>query len=110
MTFNLPLAFQNIFIHSSLPSSLNKFKIHFVMNAPGMSTVSEVLTAIHCGLEVLAISLITNVCQDTNDSDDRDDDLVREVFEQVDKKKVCFLELVTGMIARISALSSEKER
>ena len=109
MTFNLPLAFQNIFIHFSLPSSLNKFKIHFVMNAPGMSTVSEVLTAIHCGLEVLAISLITNVCQDTNDSDDRDDDLVREVFEQVDKKKVCFLELVTGMIARISALSNEKE-
>ena len=110
MTFNLALAFQNILIHSSLPSSLNKFKIHFIMNAPGMSTVSEVLTAIHCGLEVLAISLITNVCQDTNDSDDRDDDLVREVFEQVDKKKVCFLELVTGMIARISALSSGKEQ
>ena len=29
-----------------------------------MSTVSEVLAAVHAGLEVLAVSLVTNRCED----------------------------------------------
>ena len=32
-----------------------------------MSTVSEVLAAVHAGLEVLAVSLVTNRCEDQPD-------------------------------------------
>ena len=34
-------------------------------DAVGMSTIHEVVAARHCGLRVLAVSMITNVSQDT---------------------------------------------
>ena len=36
----------------------------------GMSTVAEVLTAVHAGMEVLALSLVTNICVDDYDQED----------------------------------------
>ena len=36
-----------------------------------MSTVHEVITAVHCGMKVFGFSLVTNTCLD-EDSDDED--------------------------------------
>jgi len=64
----------------------------------GMSTVAEVLTAVHAGLEVLALSLVTNIAVD--DYDDADEALegVGWVAEVIDKKKVKLLELVSKIV------------
>ena len=40
-----------------------------------MSTVHEVITARHCGVKVLAFSLITNLCE-TNDDDDEEVEII----------------------------------
>ena len=55
-----------------------------------MSTVAEVLTAVHCGLDVLAISLVTNICVDThNASGDLEEiDTVFNVIENVLKSQL----------------------
>ena len=59
----------------------------------GMSTVAEVLTAVHAGMEVLALSLVTNICVD-----DYEQEGVGWVAEVIDKKKVKLLELVTKIV------------
>ena len=65
----------------------------------GMSTVPEVLTAVHADMPVLAISLVTNICQDQEQ--DHTGDVVQEIKETVDRRKVNFLELVTRTILRL---------
>eukprot|EP00092_Neocalanus_flemingeri_P009284 GFUD01009990.1.p1 GENE.GFUD01009990.1~~GFUD01009990.1.p1 ORF type:complete len:295 (+),score=66.70 GFUD01009990.1:88-972(+) len=64
----------------------------------GMSTVAEVLTAVHAGMEVLALSLVTNMCVD--DYEQRDEQLegVGWVAEVIDKRKVNLLEFVTKLV------------
>jgi purine nucleoside phosphorylase len=37
-----------------------------------MSTVHEVVAARHCGIKVIAFSLISNMCDDDDDDDDDD--------------------------------------
>ena len=62
-----------------------------------MSTVAEVLTAVHCGLDVLAISLVTNICVDTHDASG-DLEEIDTVFNVIEKRKVTFLEIITKII------------
>ena len=62
-----------------------------------MSTVSEVLAAVHAGLEVLAVSLVTNRCEDQPDTEA---DPLEEVAGALESKKVSFLDLVSRIIAR----------
>jgi len=71
----------------------------------GMSTVAEVLTAVHAGMEVLALSLVTNMCVD--DYDQKDDMLegVGWVAEVIDKRKVKLLDFVTKIV-----LASQEEK
>ena len=65
-----------------------------------MSTVSEVLAAAHAGLEVLAISLVTNSCVDSYDAPDTVE-VLEEVNNVIEKKKVSFLEFITKVLQRI---------
>jgi len=44
-----------------------------------MSTVHEVVAARHCGIKIVAFSLITNICEiDEGDDDNEDDDEVSD--------------------------------
>lgn len=52
-------------------------------DAVGMSTIHEIIVAAHCGLNVLAISLITNMCvADENDKREVNHEEVIEVGKQ----------------------------
>ena len=66
-----------------------------------MSSVAEVLTAVHAGMEVLALSLVTNVCNDEYDKDDEILDGIEFVNEVIDKKKVMLLDLITQVILQM---------
>ena len=63
-----------------------------------MSTVAEVLTAVHAGIEVLALSLVTNIAVDDYDTTDHTLDGIGWVAEVIDKKKVKLLELVRKIV------------
>ena len=69
----------------------------------GMSTVSEVLAAVHADLEVLAISLVTNVSVDSQEADQDSGELLEEVLTVVEKKKVSFLEFITKLLQTMSS-------
>ena len=69
----------------------------------GMSTVSEVLAAVHADLEVLAISLVTNACVDSQEADKDSGELLEEVLTVVEKKKVSFLEFITKLLQTMSS-------
>ena len=59
-----------------------------------MSSVPEVLAAVHADIKVLAISLVTNICVE-EEEDTRSGDVLDEVMETVHSRKVSFLELLT---------------
>ena len=70
----------------------------------GMSTVSEVLAAVHANLEVLAISLVTNVCVDSHGAQEGDSrEVLEEVLTVVENKKVSFLEFITKLLQTMSS-------
>ena len=64
-----------------------------------MSTVPEVLAAVHADIKVLAISLVTNICVEEEDT--RSGDVLDEVNETVHSRKVSFLELLTQTLLRL---------
>ena len=68
----------------------------------GMSTVPEVLAAVHTGINVLAISLVTNICLDHYDS--VSGDVTDEISETVHRSKVSFLELVTKTVLKLQEM------
>ena len=69
-----------------------------------MSTVSEVLAAVHANLEVLAISLVTNVCVDSHGPQEGDSrEVLEEVLTVVENKKVSFLEFITKLLQTMSS-------
>jgi len=68
-------------------------------DAAGMSTVHEVVAARHCGIKVLAISMITNKVQMTiNDKIQTDHEHVLETTYLRSKQ---FIKLITGIITRL---------
>ncbi len=67
-------------------------------DAVGMSTVPEVITAIHAGLRVLGISVIANV----NDPDNFAPILIEDVIEQANRAAGDLAKLVAGVLRRIS--------
>ena len=64
-----------------------------------MSTVPEVLAAVHADIKVLAISLVTNICLEEYDT--RSGDLLDEIMEIVNRRRVGFQELLTKTIQRL---------
>ena len=70
------------------PAEIKAFRL-FGADAVGMSTVPEVIAAAHCGLPVLAMSLITNMAAGIKEETLSGDDVVQtaqqkgEVFEQL---------------------------
>ncbi|TDG53248.1 hypothetical protein AWZ03_000063 [Drosophila navojoa] len=71
------------------------------VDAVGMSTVHEVITARHCDMKVFAFSLITNKCS-TEYSDKKDDEASHDEVMAVAKnrQKTC-CELVSRLVAEI---------
>ena len=65
----------------------------------GMSSVPEVLAAVHADIKVLAISLVTNIC--VEEVDTTSGDVLEEVMEIVQSRKVSFLELLTKTLLRL---------
>uniref|UniRef100_A0A6P4FNQ0 Purine nucleoside phosphorylase n=2 Tax=Drosophila rhopaloa TaxID=1041015 RepID=A0A6P4FNQ0_DRORH len=76
------------------------------VDAVGMSTVHEVITARHCDMKVFAFSLITNKCA-TEYSDKKDDEANHEEVMAVAKtrQKAC-CELVARLIREIHLASA----
>ena len=64
-------------------------------DAVGMSTVPEVLVAVHAGLKVLGISMVANV----NDPDNFQPIRIEEILEQAGKGEEAFIQLVTTVLA-----------
>ncbi|XP_068142636.1 purine nucleoside phosphorylase isoform X5 [Drosophila tropicalis] len=75
------------------------------VDAVGMSTVHEVITARHCDMKVFAFSLITNKCS-TEYSDKKDDEASHDEVMAVAKnrQKAC-CELVSRLIRQIQTTS-----
>lgn len=65
------------------------------VDAVGMSTVHEVITARHCDVKVFAFSLITNKCHTEYENPDEANHA--EVMEMGNKKQHVLKELVTRM-------------
>lgn len=70
-------------------------------DAVGMSTVHEVVTARHCGLRVLAISLITNIVVDSVNSTDVASHA--EVLEAGKKRTADMVQYVTEILRQIKS-------
>ena len=64
-------------------------------HAVGMSTVPEVITAVHCGMKVLGLSCITNMGTGILDQPLHHDEIIR-VGEQVRKTFITLLESIVG--------------
>lgn len=66
-------------------------------DAVGMSTVSEVLVAVHAGMKVLGLSLVANV----NDPDNQQPILIEDVLEEAEKAMGPFQNLVKNIVESI---------
>lgn len=63
-------------------------------DAVGMSTVPEVLVAVHAGLQVLGISMVSNV----NDPDNFQPIRIEDILEQAGKAEGDFVQLVVAVL------------
>lgn len=78
------------------PAEIRAFRI-LGADAVGMSTVPEAIAASHCGLPVLAMSLITNMAAGVlNQKLDGD-----EVIETANRRADVLQKLITGIVAEI---------
>lgn len=69
----------------------------------GMSTVHEVITAIHCDLSVLAFSLITNMCIRDYDCDDNPNH--EEVIDVGRMREAMLQKFVRKIVRHISTIA-----
>ncbi|XP_067642977.1 purine nucleoside phosphorylase-like isoform X2 [Eurosta solidaginis] len=77
------------------------------VDAVGMSTVHEVITARHCDLTVFAFSLITNKCATDYDSSEEDANHEEVVMVGKSRQAICG-ELMCRMIRELAAEAQEK--
>ncbi|XP_028901826.1 purine nucleoside phosphorylase isoform X1 [Zeugodacus cucurbitae] len=77
------------------------------VDAVGMSTVHEVITARHCDLTVFAFSLITNKCATDYDSGDEDANHEEVVMVGKSRQSICG-ELMCRMIRELAEESQQK--
>jgi len=68
-------------------------------DAVGMSTVHEVVAARHCGMKVLAISMITNKVKLSIDQSDQANHA--EVLETSETRSVDFIKMMTNIIKKL---------
>lgn len=66
-------------------------------DAVGMSTVPEVITAIHCGMDVIGISCITNMAAGISETKLNH----KEVIETTEKVKINFAKLIKNIIKEL---------
>ena len=85
------------------PAELRMLKLCGV-DAVGMSTVHEVITARHCGLRVFAFSLITNTCviQQSSTSPAATVDIEEEVFNAAQAASPMLKAFVSRMVTRMT--------
>ena len=95
--------------------------LHFILflSNAGMSTVHEAITAHHCGIKVLAVSLITNICvvekqnsmtnkrNNNNDSKEKIN-LETEVLEAANSRKHHFRRFMIEIVGRINNIISTR--
>lgn len=72
-------------------------------DAVGMSTIHEVVTARHCGLDVFALSLITNKCIMEYETDQIANH--EEVLETAEARKPALQNLVSTLVSKLGATS-----
>uniref|UniRef100_A0A3B1IBX6 Purine nucleoside phosphorylase n=2 Tax=Astyanax mexicanus TaxID=7994 RepID=A0A3B1IBX6_ASTMX len=72
-------------------------------DAVGMSTVHEVIVARHCGMQVFALSLITN--QAVMDYDSHEKANHEEVLQTGEQRSLQLVKLVSTMVARLDVAS-----
>lgn len=77
------------------PAEIRAFRL-LGADAVGMSTVPEVIAAAHCGLRVLAISLITNLAAGMAGKLSGED-----VIETANRKAAVLQKLITGIVAEL---------
>jgi len=70
------------------------------IDAVGMSTIPEVVTASHCGIKSLAFSLITNEC--ITEYDALSDPCHSEVIEAADRREADLKTFVSKLIPLIN--------
>lgn len=86
------------------PAELRLMKLQGV-DAVGMSTVHEVITARHCGMKVLGFSLITNICDtgydDFDVNENNPEDLDEEVKSVAQEKGPVLRQFVSGLVKQL---------
>jgi len=78
------------------------------VDAVGMSTAPEVVVARHMGMQVLGLSLITNVALDETGETARTRPVHEEVLEIASKVAPRMEELITGVLQRLAQTMSSK--
>jgi purine-nucleoside phosphorylase len=63
----------------------------------GMSTVPEAIVAAHCGMKVLALSVVTDLCP----ADNLEPANIREIIETAEKAEPRLRELVVEYLKRL---------
>ena len=115
---SVQLLFRNQF---SLSYKIAEKLLHFILflSNAGMSTVHEAITAHHCGIKVLAVSLITNICvvekqnsrtnkrNNNNDSKEKIN-LETEVLEAANSRKHHFRRFMIEIVGRINNIISTR--
>ncbi len=97
---------QGIYVHVAGPNFETPAEIRMLRllgaDAVGMSTVPETIVARHAGMEVLAMSTITNLCVDDDASAERPDS--DEVIVAAGQAEQAYLSLLPGILSHLNSV------